>query len=307
MSTMIKLSDVDVTMDSSVPTPLQKISKYFRLILKILAGFILFGWTSTSNYLNSLHIDPNEMYPILDKSKNGNNPYATRFNPGPIDMANEDEIKKKLGLLWWFERTQQSSYQLGGLILHNVFAFFKSQVQGIRQEATGESNSSLLQFFSFFQWCIFGTLSNLLFALLSMIVLFLMWIPGFLGGLTAFMPLTNFTRSQILRLFQKGFILGWTFMWMLMFGWVTLFPVIYEFLHLCYLVLFKQMKDNKNRFVDEFMKRMKQLIYIYIAVAFIVTIASKDLPQETKITVAAVLGVSLLYAAYKRYLSTNSG
>lgn len=66
------------------------------------------------------------------------------------------------------------------------------------------------------------------------------------------------------------------------------------------------MKDNKNRFVDEFMKRMKQLIYIYIAVAFIVTIASKDLPQETKITVALVCVVSLLYAAYKRYQSTKS-
>lgn len=93
---------------------------------------------------------------------------------------------------------------------------------------------------------------------------------------------------------------------MCIFGWVTFFPVIYEFLHLLYLMLFKQLRDDKNGFVDEFMKRMKQLIYIYIAVAVIAAFADKHLPQETKITVALVCVVSLLYAAYKRYQSTKS-
>jgi hypothetical protein len=300
MATMTKLSDVVVTSDSSTPTPPQKFGNYFKLILKILAGFILFGWTSTSNYLNSLNIDTDAMYPILD-----NNPYTTMFNPGSIYMSSEEEIKKKVGFSWWFEQTQQTSYQLGGLILHYVFNFFKGQVQGIDEETKSESKSSLLQFFSFLQWFVFGTLSNLLFALFLGLV-FLMWIPGFLGGLTAFMPLTYNVHSPILKLCYKGFLLFWTFVWMCISGWITVFPVIYEFLHLLYLLLFKQLKDDKNGFVDEFMKRMKQLVYIYIVVAVIAAFAAKDLPQETKVTVAVVCVVSLLYAAYKRYQSHKS-
>ena len=302
MATMTKLSDVVVTSDSSTPTPPQKFGNYFKLILKILAGFILFGWTSTSNYLNSLNIDPNEMYPILVKSKNGNNPYTTMFNPGSIDMSSEEEIKKKVGFSWWFEQTQQTSYELGGLILHYVFNFFKGQVQGIDEETKSESKSSLLQFFSFLQWFVFGTLSNLLFALFLGLV-FLMWIPGFLGGLTAFMPFTYNVHSPILKLCYKGFLLFWTFVWMCISGWITVFPVIYEFLHLLYLLLFKQLKDDKNGFVDEFMKRMKQLVYIYIVVAVIAAFAAKDLPQETKVTVAVVC---VVYAAYKWYQSHKS-
>jgi hypothetical protein len=279
---------------------------YFKLILKILAGFILFCWTSTSNYLNSLNIDTDAMYPILGRtqvSKGGtNNPYATMFNPGPIDMSDEKSIKEKIGFSWWFECTQQSSYQLGGLILHYVFNFLKGQVE-VSDEEKGKPKSALLQFFSFLKWFTFGILTNALFGLFLMLV-FLMWIPGFLGGLIAFMPLTNYTVSPLLKLCYKGFLLFWTFVWMCIFGWVTFFPVIYEFLHLLYLMLFKQLKDRESGFVDEFMKRMNQLIYIYLAVAVIAAFASKDLPQETQGTVAAVL---LLYAAYKRYLSTNSG
>ena len=328
MATMTKLSDVVVTSDSSTPTPPQKFGNYFKLILKILAGFILFGWTSTSNYLNSLNIDTDAMYPIgktverspehvlrkmgLSRLKNfglplemkdvKNNPYATMFNPGPIDMSSEEEIKKKVGFSWWFEQTQQTSYELGGLILHYVFNFFKGQVQGIDEETKSDSKSSLLQFFSFLQWFVFGTLSNLLFALFLGLV-FLMWIPGFLGGLTAFMPFTYNVHSPILKLCYKGFLLFWTFVWMCISGWITVFPVIYEFLHLLYLLLFKQLKDDKNGFVDEFMKRMKQLVYIYIVVAVIAAFAAKDLPQETKVTVAVVC---VVYAAYKWYQSHKS-
>ena len=304
MATMTKLSDVRVE-NPTESVSSQNIMNYFKLILKILVGFILFCWTSTSNYLNSLNINTDTMYPVFSNTQVKTNPYATMFNPGPIDMSKEEEIKKNVGFSWWFEQTQQSSYQLGGLILHYVFNFFKRQVQGIDEETKSESKSSLLQFFSFLQWFVFGTLSNLLFALFLGLV-FLMWIPGVLGGLTAFMPLTYNVRSPILQLCYKGFLLFWTFMWMCIFGWVTFFPVIYEFLHLLYIMLFKQLRDDKNGFVDEFMKRMKQLIYIYIAVAVIAAFADKHLPQETKITVALVCVVSLLYAAYKRYQSTKS-
>jgi hypothetical protein len=303
MATMTNLSDVRVE-NPTESVSSEHIMNYFKLILKILFVFILFCWTSTSNYLNSLNINTDTMYPVFGKTQVTPNPYATMFNPGPVDMSKEEEIKKHVGFSWWFEQTQQSSYQFGGLILHYVFNFLKWQVQGI-EETKSESKSSLLQFFSFLQWFVFAILSNLLFASFFGLV-FLMWIPGVLGGLIAFMPLAYNMRSFILQLCYKGFLLFWTFIWMCIFGWVTFFPIIYEFLHLLYLVWFKQFRGDKNGFVDEFMKRMKQLIYIYIAVAVIAAFADKHLPQDTKKTVAVVCVVSLLYAAYNRYQSHKS-
>jgi hypothetical protein len=229
------------------------------------------------------------------------NPYATMFNPGGIDMKDEKAIKEKVGMAWWYERTQQSSYQAGGLILHYVFNFFNGWIQVPDDKEKGKPKSALLKFFSFLQWLfIFGIGSNACFAMFLGLV-FLLWIPGFLGGLTAFMPLAYYTASPILKLCYKGFLLFWTFVWMCIAGWVTFFPVIYGFFHLLYLMLFKQLKDDLAGFVGEFMKRIGQLMYIYITVAFIIAVASEDLPKETKITVAAVFGVSLLYAAYKGY------
>jgi hypothetical protein len=324
-----KLSDVVVEQDPTESIPSHKIMNYFKLILKILAVFILFCWTSTSNYLNSLNINTDAMYPIgktverseqhvlrkmgLSRLKNfglplamndvKTNPYATMFNPGGIDMSKETEIKEKVGMAWWYERTQQSSYQVGGLILHNVFNFFKGWIQ-VSDEEKGKPKSLLLKFFSFFKWVIFGLLSNMCFAMLFGVVIFLFWIPGFLGGLTAFMPLTYYTASPLLKLVYKGFLLFWTFMWMCIAGWVIFFPVIYGCFHLLYLAFFKQLEDNLATFVDLFMKRIGQLMYIYITVAFIIAIASKDLPDETKITVAVVFGASLAYAAYKYQTST---
>ena len=326
MDPFTKLSSVE--QDSTESVSSQKIMDYVKLILKILAGFILFCWTSTSNYLNSLNINTDTMYPIgkmverseqhvlrqmgLSRFKNLGlplamdeikiNPYATMFNPGGIDMSSEKEIKEKVGMAWWYERTQQSSYQVGGLILHYVFNFFNGWIG--KEEEKGKPKSALLKFFSFLQWLfIFGIGSNACFAILLGLV-FLLWIPGFLGGLTAFMPLTYYTNSPILKLAYKGFLLFLTFVGMCIAGWVTFFPVIYGFFHLLYLTLFKQLKDDLAGFVDVFMKRMGQLMYIYITVAFIIALASKDLPDETKITVSVVFGVSLCYAAYKYRTST---
>jgi hypothetical protein len=299
------LSDVPVEQQS---VSSQKIMDYFKLILKILAGFILFCWTSTSNYLNSLNIDTDTMYPILHNGVGvKNNPYATMFNPGGIDMKDEKAIKEKVGMAWWFERTQQSSYQVGGLILHYVFNFFNGWAYRLGKEDGNDKgiNKVIFQFFSFFKWVIFGLLTNLCFAMFLGLV-FLLWIPGFLGGLTAFMPLTYYANSPILKLAYKGFLLIGTFVWMCIAGWVTFFPVIYGFFHLLYLTLFKQLQDDLAKFVDVFMKRMGQLMYIYITVAFIIALASKDLPDETKYTIVAVFVASLIYAAYKGYQEINS-
>lgn len=337
------LKDVNASSDSPVSTPPQKFGDYFILITEILAGFIAFGWLTTSNYLNSLYIDTDASYPVFGKTKvqekgapiprqnptvwlkhenlgltkpaeymseqyvnsKRHNPYATWFNPGVIDMSNEDEIKEKVNMKWWLERTQQSSYQIGGLILHYVFNGLNSLVQVIDPNKADPSktspSASLVQFFSFIIWIVFGIGSIALFALLLVLVFF-MWIPGFLGGLTAFMPLAYFTASPILQLYKKGLILLLTFAWMCVFGFVTGFPVIYEFGHLLYLMTFKQLKDDSSRFITHFMTRMKQLVFIYVLVAVIIAFASKDLPDATKYTVAGACFATMLYIAYKIWM-----
>ena len=117
--TMTKLSDVQV--QSEAPASPHVIGEYFKLITKILAGIIMFCWITTSNYLNSLHIDTDTMYPVFGtkevrrKSETPSNPYATWVDPGPINMSNQPEVIDKIGLRWWLERTQQSCYQFGQL------------------------------------------------------------------------------------------------------------------------------------------------------------------------------------------------
>ncbi len=297
--TLTNLSDVVVEQDGTEPTSYHLILNYFKLILKILAVFILFCWTSTSNFLNSLKIDTDTMYPVNNLNKN--NPYATMFNPGRINMGSEKEIKEKVGMAWWFERTQQSSYQAGGLILHYVFNFFNGKVKSIQAGEESGNKSILFQFFSFLQWFVFGIMTNALFALFLILVLFL-WIPGFLGGLTAFMPLTYYTHSAFLKLCYKGFLLFWTFVWMCIAGWVTFFPVIYGFLHLLYLVFFKQLIDNQTGFVNEFMKRMKQLVYIYVFVAINLAFLDSNLSNATKSTVAVAW---IAYALYNKFIASK--
>lgn len=268
---------------------------------KGLSKFEDFGATTSAETMSDQYVN-----------KVNNNPYATRFfNPGPIDMSNEEEINNKINLKWWMERTQQSSYQLGGIIMHYVFNAFKGIADKVDMSKADDTSKAgdaatkapniLVQFFSFLLWLLFAILSNATFVLFLGLV-FLMWIPGFLGGLTAFMPLTYYTHSPILKLCYKGLLLFLTFIWMCIAGWVTVFPVIYEFGHLLYLMSFKQIRDDSSRFLYHFMKRMKQLIYIYVIVSLIIAFTSKDLPDTTKITVASVFGgLMLLYIAYQLY------
>jgi hypothetical protein len=307
---MTKLSDVKPNSDSPTPTPPQKFANYFIHILKILGGFILFCWWATSNYLNSLHINTDESYPIFNgklgqpDGKNASNPYATRFSPGPVDVSNEEDINAKVGLMWWLERTQQSSYQFGGLVLHNVFNFFKGQAQKIEQGDSGNTDSkgsTLFQLFSFLQWFLFGIVSNLVFVLFLMCIVVLC-VPGFLGGLTAFMPRTYFTTSTVWQICKKLLMLIISFILFSIGGWVFPFiPVVTGFLYLFNLMSFKQLMDNKSRFITEFMKRMKQLIFIYLIMSVIIAFSSNDLPDQTKFTIASVCCIILIYIAYNMF------
>ena len=294
--------------------PLSNLGDYFILILAILAGFLVFCWIATSNYLNTTTIDINATYPIgnekivikqidADPLQNpgkfrklenfglpkqsevtqtvygDNNPYATRFAPDPIDMRNSDEIDKKVGFRWWFERTQQSSYQLGGLILKG----FTDKIEDSAKNSTMAARifTSILRIlFDILTICMFTIFFGLVFG---------MCIPGWLGGLTAFLPLTYFSNWKFLK---SAFILFWTFVWMCIAGWVTIFPVIWQFFYLGYLVFVKQLHDDAGRFGAEFLKRMQSLVYIYVLIALIIAFAT-ELPNPTKVTVGIVSAIAI--------------
>jgi len=304
--------------------PSSNLGDYFILILEILAGFLVFCWIATSNYLNTKFIDTNATYPIgkektviaqidadplqnpgkFSKLENFGlpkqskvtqtvyddvNPYATRFTPGPIDMSNDTEINEKVGLQWWLERTQQSSYQLGGLILHKVFDGLKGFTDKI-DESDKPSSTMAARIFTSILRILFDILSVILFMSFFGLV-FGMWIPGWLGGLTAFMPLTYYSNWKFLK---SAFILFWTFVLMCLGGWVvTIFPVIWQFFYLIYLVYVKQLRDDPGRFGTEFLKRMQSLVYIYVLIALIIAFASSELPNPTKITVGIVSAIAI--------------
>ena len=272
--------------------PLSNLGDYFILILEILAGFLVFCWIATSNYLNAKFIDTDASYPIFGKNKvrdDDNNPYATRFTPGPIDMSKESEIDEKVGLRWWLERTQQSSYQPGGLILHKVFDVLKGFTDRI-DESDKSSSTMATRIFTSILRTLFDIISLILFASFFGLV-FGMWIPGWVGGLTAFLPLAYFTSSAFLQFFKNVFILFWSFVWMCIAGWVTVFPVIWQFFYLIYLVYVKQLRDDPGRFGAEFLKRMQSLVYIYVLIALIIAFASSELPIPTKVTVGVVSAI----------------
>jgi len=315
---------------------------YGVLIIKILGGFFLFCWLTTSNYLNSLHINTDASYPLFNKkeveikttydagmdakdrsatvtklvnesltSNQKINPYATRFDPGPVNMSNKEERNDKVKTFsWWWERTQQSSYQLGGTILHHVFDFFNGQLKGLDDKSGSASTdtpagsktlSMIVQLFAFMKWLLFGIVSNALF-LIFLAAVFGMWIPGWLGGLTAFMPLTYSIYSLAWQLISQGVLLFFTFLWMCVAGWVTIFPVIYEWFYLLYLMFIKQLNDDSSRFGNEFVKRAKQLIGIYVLVAVIIAVASNELPKDTKITIGTIFGFILVCIIAKMIL-----
>jgi len=308
---------------------------YFILILEILAGFLVFCWIATSNYLNTKFINIDATYPIFDKtqvrvagervprSKDSmlqqkglsqfedlgattpaeymsqqyvdttvsNNPYATRFDPGTINFRLESEINEKVGLRWWFERTQQSSYQVGGFILNKVFKGLKGFTDKI-DESDNSSSTMAARVFTSILRILFDILSVCMFTIFLGLV-FCMWIPGWLGGLTAFLPRTYFTSSAFLYFVKSVFILIVTFALMCVLGWVTIFPVIWQFFYLIYLMFVKQLRDNAGRFGTEFLKRMQSLVYIYVVTALIIAFASTELPIPTKVTVGGVSAIAI--------------
>lgn len=134
----------------------------------------------------------------------------------------------------------------------------------------------------------------------------LIWIPGFIGGVTAFMPRTYFIPSAGIQLIMQAVILFWSFIWMCVTSFVLAAPVIYSLGHLLYMLFFKQLNDDPARFGDELLKRMKQLVAIYVVVALVAAFASNHLPDETKSTIGSVFTVILIYMVYNQFRSKSS-
>ena len=285
-------------------TPPSNFGDYFMSILQLLVAFLLFCWTTTTNYLNGLHINTDKTYPLT--IINGDtNPYATALSPGQIDTRNQANVSKIVGLRWWLECIQQSSYHFFGSILHRVFNFFKLMMD---DWSSSNDDSPLVKLFSFsfLKWVGFGLISNLVMLALFCIVCF-MWIPGWFGGLTAYLPTTYYTASGFLKACEVILMLFLSFLGMISVGWVfTIIPVIVQFFKLIYITWFQQIFDDPARFGNQFMTQMKQLIYIYILMAVIMAFASNELPNSTKYTIAAVSGVSVLWKVFPSSSPANT-
>jgi hypothetical protein len=211
----------------------------------------------------------------------------------------------------WFQTTQESSYEIGGKILNKFFKTSKyllgnhtlSVQTSLKPVASKniEFKASDDGFLSFFIWVIFGAFTQLSFSLM-LALLFVMWIPGWIGGLLAFMPMTYATQSLALKGLYKITVFICSFILMCVVGFVSGFPVIYEFGYLFYLFYFKQLfSDDPMIVTNEFMRRMKPFILVFVIVALIM--AAVQLPPASAVIMAVVVLVS---GGISYYLSSQN-
>lgn len=259
---------------------------YLYTMLEILMYLFLFCFMTTNNYLNAENFDENKDYPVgetlkgLMKSNSSKNispesPYCNSFvkcNQVPLDKS--ENVPK---FSWWFQTTQESCYRVAGMVLHYYFKFLNNHIY---IPYTG--------YISFARWVIFG-----IFTLISMVVLlctiWVIFIPGWFGGLFAFMKLQTNDINKFGLLCLSAFLT-------LCFGWVSIFPVIYEFFHLLYLFFIKQLIQS-DKYGSEFAKRMSNLIVVFVIVAAIVAIV--QLPPISAGIIASVTFLAILFMKNK--------
>ena len=258
---------------------------YMMTMLQILAAFFLFCYTTTCNYFNALLIVTDKDYPVgatlegIIQTPGGENPYASRFLKCNTTGVESDKVPK---FNWWWQNTQETSYHLGGWILHNYFDFSKDKFIGPTEIIP---DTGIL---SFIRWMLFGAWTQL-----SMLVMFgavfLTWIPGWFAGLFAFRTLNGDGLNKFL-LFCLSALLTFVF------GLVTVFPIFYEFIYLIYLFFFKRFISDPNKVSDEFTSRMSYLIVVYVIVALIV--AAIQLPPITAGAMAIIVAVVSMVSYY---------
>jgi hypothetical protein len=177
----------------------------------------------------------------------------------------------------WFQNTQESCYHLGGWFLHKYFSSLQWGI-GSSNEIPFDGIFSI----SFIRWFLFGVWTQISMILLLGLV-WVIFIPGWFGGLLAFMKSNDNDVYKTWSFFVSVLLT-------LFFGWVSIFSFIYEFFYLLYLFLFKQVTTNSAELAPEFTKRMSNLIIVYVVAAIIV--AAIQLPPIT----AGVIGIIVFLA-----------
>ena len=258
--------------------------QYFMTMLSIFVAFIVLCWTTTCNFLNALNIVPNTDYPTDIPSDSPVNKYCYG---GKCMVANQDANdanalnQKTFGWMmkWWWQTTQLAGYKAGGWVLNGYFTKTGSYVKPMSKD---DSESIL----SFIKWLIFGVFTQV--SLVFMLFFsFLISIPGYIQGLFSFSTYTSLIQNTVFRYIWNF----WLFLLYLVitfwFGWVSFFPVVYEWIHLLYLFFIKPMNDNADDFKTEFMNRMKYLITGFVIMAVIV--AFIQLPSAAAWTMAGIV------------------
>ena len=264
---------------------------YIYTMIKKLVYLFLFCFMTTNNYLNAKNFDDKVDYPVGETLKSLMNynklkdlpysPYCNSFvQCKSASLENSENVPK---FSMWLQTTQESSYRVAGTMLHYYFNFLQkwciSFPPGIPY--TG--------YISFARWAIFGILT-----LISMVVLlctiWIIFIPGWFGGLVAFMKLK--TNNDI----HKFGLLCFSAFLTLCLGWVSIFPVIYEFFYLLYLFFIKQL-IHSDEYGSEFAKRMSNLIVVFVIVAAIVAIV--QLPPISAGIIASVTFLAILFMKNK--------
>ncbi len=270
------------------PTPFVN---YLYTMIQILMVLLLFCFMTTNNYLNAKNFNVDKDYPVGQTLKdlvNHNSlsgispesPYCNSFLECKQVNLDKSENVPKFSI--WLQTTQESCYRVAGIMLHYYFNFLQkwciSSPLGIPY--TG--------YIPFARWTIFGILT-----LITMLVLlcttWVIFIPGWFGGLFAFMKLQTNDINKFGLLCLSAFLT-------LCFGWVSIFPVIYEFFYLLYLFFIKQV-IHSDEYGSEFAKRMSNLIVVFVIVAAIVAIV--QLPPISAGIIATIVFLATLFMKNK--------
>ena len=274
--------------DSYSPKPFVN---YVIYMVKILIVLFLFCYTTTNNYLNA-KFDAASDYPVGDtlnsiiKSNTAQkvepaSPYCSSYvacSAVPLDKS-EDVSKMSL----WLQTTQESCYRLGGMALHYYFNFMQKWC------VDSDSGIPYTGIISFVRWVIFGVVT-LISMILMMCLVWIIFIPGWFGGLFAFIKIQTNDVSQVALFCLSVFLT-------ICFGWVSIFPVIYEFFYLVYLFLFKQLTSNSDNFGPEFAKRMSNLMIVFVIAAVIV--AAMQLPTISAAIIGGIMFLAMLFMKNK--------
>ena len=260
---------------------------YLMFMLNVFIGLVLFCYITTNNYLNVKEFDPTEDYPTGDilksiiKTNSSSNiepvsPYCSSRVECKSVPFDESENVAKFSL--WLQTTQESCYRLGGMGLHYYFKFMQKWGIG------ADSGIPYTDFLPFIRWVIFGWITLISIGIMLCIV-WLIFIPGWFGGLFAFIKLKTYAIKQAALFCLSAFLT-------ICFGWISIFPVIYEFFYLVYLFFFKQLATNSDKLGPEFTNRMSNLMTWFVIVAVIVALIQLPLAS------AGVIGGIVAFAMW---------